>query len=99
MQARLSGHYDPKDDYIREAFLKEDASQGYKTIKYCRLVRKTIKGKNRFYLQVVLEGLAPVKHIYASTEERLFIDPGPSNDCGIQSALGRENSSSTACPR
>ena len=68
---------DPKDDYIREAFLKEDASQGYKTIKYCRLVRKTIKGKNRFYLQVVLEGLAPVKHIYASTEERLSIDPGP----------------------
>ena len=68
---------DPKDDYIRCAFLKEDGSQGFKTIKYCRLVRKTIKGKNRFYLQVVLEGRAPVKHIYASTEERLSIDPGP----------------------
>ena len=68
---------DPKDDYIRCAFLKEDGSQGFKTIKYCRLVRKTIKGKNRFYLQVVLEGYAPVKHIYASTEERLSIDPGP----------------------
>lgn len=68
---------DPKDDYIRRAFFKEDGSQGYKTIKYCRLVRKTIKGKNRFYLQVVLEGCAPVKHIYASTEERLSIDPGP----------------------
>ena len=68
---------DPKDDYICCAFLKEDGSQGFKTIKYCRLVRKTIKGKNRFYLQVVLEGRAPVKHIYASTEERLSIDPGP----------------------
>ena len=68
---------DPKDDYIRCAFLKEDGSQGFKTIKYCRLVRKTLKGKNRFYLQVVLEGRAPVKHIYASTEERLSIDPGP----------------------
>ena len=68
---------DSKDDYIRRAFLKEDGSQGFKTIKYCRLVRKTIKGKNRFYLQIVLEGYAPVKHIYASTEERLSIDPGP----------------------
>ena len=68
---------DPRDEYIQRALLKEDASHEYKTIKYCRLVRKTVKGKNRFYLQVVLEGSAPVKHIYASTEERLSIDPGP----------------------
>lgn len=68
---------DPHDEYIQRALLKEDGSHEYKTIKYCRLVRKTIKGKNRFYLQVVLEGNAPVKHIYASTEERLSIDPGP----------------------
>ena len=41
---------DLRDDYVRRALLKEDGSQEYKTIKYCRLVRKSIKGKNRFYL-------------------------------------------------
>ena len=68
---------DLRDDYVRRALLKEDGSQEYKTIKYCRLVRKSIKGKNRFYLQVVLEGCAPVKHVYALTDTRLSIDPGP----------------------
>ena len=67
---------DPQDDYLQRA-LRSEGRSGFKKVKYCRLVRKTIKGKNRFYLQVVLEGQAPIKHIYASTNERLSIDPGP----------------------
>lgn len=67
---------DAKDDYIQRALQKEDGT-GYKKIKYCRLVRKTIKNRERFFLQVLLEGTAPVKHIYAPDSERLSIDPGP----------------------
>lgn len=67
---------DPQDDFLQRA-LRSEGRSGFKKVKYCRLVRKTIKGKNRFYLQVVLEGQAPIKHIYASTSERLSIDPGP----------------------
>ena len=67
---------DAQDDYIQRALLKEDGT-GYKKIKYCRLVRKTIKNRERFFLQVLLEGTAPVKHIYAPDSERLSIDPGP----------------------
>ncbi|MCR8921131.1 hypothetical protein NW199_08730, partial [Parasutterella secunda] len=57
---------DPQDDFLQRA-LRSEGRSGFKKVKYCRLVRKTIKGKNRFYLQVVLEGQAPIKHIYAST--------------------------------
>lgn len=68
---------DPKDDYLQRALKADGQGTGYRKIKYCRLVRRRIRSKEYFYLQVVLEGTAPVKHIYASTNERLAIDPGP----------------------
>jgi hypothetical protein len=30
-------------------------------VKYCRIVRKTIRGKYKFYLQLVLDGIPPSK--------------------------------------
>ena len=52
-------------------------------VKFCRIVRRPVGAKNRFYLQLVLEGLAPIK---TSILTRLAepgtiagIDIGPSN--------------------
>lgn len=68
---------DPKDDYIQRALKENERSDKYRKIKYCRLVRKRIRSADRFFLQVVLEGTAPVKHVYAPVTERAAIDPGP----------------------
>ncbi len=66
---------DPNDDYIREALQKDGHPEEFKKIKFCRLKRKTIKGRERFYLELLLEGQAPQKHVYAPKSERLSIDP------------------------
>ena len=68
---------DPKDDYIQRALKDNERSDQYRKIKYCRLVRRRIRSADRFFLQVVLEGTAPVKHVYAPVTERAAIDPGP----------------------
>ena len=54
---------DPKDDYIQRALKDNERSDQYRKIKYCRLVRRRIRSADRFFLQVVLEGTAPVKHV------------------------------------
>ena len=52
-------------------------------VKFCRLVRRVVGTKNRFYLQLVLEGNAPVKSSILSRLSRpgarAGIDIGPSN--------------------
>ena len=52
-------------------------------VKYCRIVRRFVDNKNRFALQLVLEGLAPIKASVlarlAETTEQAGIDIGPSN--------------------
>ncbi|WP_342043386.1 transposase [Bacillus sp. OTU2372] len=47
-------HIPMKDKYIQKALLDE--------IAYCRLVRKTIWGTVKYYLQLVLKGTPPQKH-------------------------------------
>ena len=37
-------------------------------VKYCRIVRKEIRGKIKYYLQLILEGIPPIK-IYKNTGE------------------------------
>ena len=66
----------PSDNYIQHA-LRKDGSKEFKRIKYCRLKRKIIKGRQRFFLDLIIEGVPPFKHAYAPTTERLSIDPGP----------------------
>lgn len=68
---------DRKDRYIFEALHVDKDPSRFKRIKYCSLVRKVINGKERYYLQLSLEGQAPIKHIYAPQTERLAIDPAP----------------------
>jgi len=42
-----------KDDYAKEALKNR--------IKYCRILRKVIRGKEKYYIQLILEGIPPEK--------------------------------------
>ena len=59
------------------AYMKEALDPNHR-IKYCRIVRRSLKGIKRWYAQIVVEGLAPVTKIYAPKSEVVGIDPGPS---------------------
>ena len=64
--------------YSKEA-LADPADPGkYKRTKYCRILRRTLNGVRRWYVQIVLEGHAPVRMIPAPVSEVVGIDPGPS---------------------
>ena len=47
-------------------------------IKFCRLVRRKIKGKSSFYVQLVVEGLPLVKEKNRPGVETVGVDSGPS---------------------
>ena len=49
----LKVHFPKKDQYLEKAMHDEVA--------YCRLVRKTIRGKIKYYLQLVMKGIPPQK--------------------------------------
>ncbi|WP_419519732.1 hypothetical protein [Duodenibacillus massiliensis] len=36
---------------------------GFKRVKYCRLVRRMIRGRMRYFVQLIVEGVPPVKHV------------------------------------
>lgn len=52
-------------------------------VKFCRIVRRPVGNKNHFYLQLVMNGLAPIKTSVltrlAEPQSRAGIDIGPSN--------------------
>ena len=55
----------------------------YRKVSYCRLIHKKVKGKRRWYVQVMLEGKAPVKEKYQKRFEQaegktVGLDFGPS---------------------
>lgn len=64
--------------YSREALSDPLNPAEYKRTKYCRILRRTLNGVRRWYVQIVLEGLAPVRMIPAPVSEVVGIDPGPS---------------------
>lgn len=45
-------------------------------VKYCRIVRRKLRAKHYYYLQLVMEGTAPVRYITAPKECVAGIDPG-----------------------
>ncbi|HYN44650.1 MAG TPA: transposase [Candidatus Limnocylindrales bacterium] len=47
-------------------------------IKYCRIVRRKINSKNRFYVQLILEGKPYQKHEHKIGNEEIGLDVGPS---------------------
>ena len=62
----------PDTDYMKEALASD------RRVKYCRIVRRTLKGVRRWFVQLVVEGLPPVRKVYASKCEVVGIDPGSS---------------------
>lgn len=67
----------PETPYVEEALRDPLDPQKPRRIKYCRIVRRNIRGHERYFLQLAMEGRAPVRHVYAPTSERVGIDPGP----------------------
>ncbi len=47
-------------------------------VKYCRIVRKVIKGKQRFYVQLILSGFPKLKTKNTISNNKACIDTGPS---------------------
>jgi hypothetical protein len=67
----------PMDIYAKEALLN------LKNIKYCRIIRKMIRGKVRYFVQLVIKGVPPKKRDkdtgqfkFQPTIGRVGIDPG-----------------------
>ena len=69
---KLAGHFDLKDTHgiQRHALMSRT--------KYCRLVRKIIKGKQKWYLQLILEGKALQKKKNSVADNVVGLDIGPS---------------------
>lgn len=68
----------PDTSYFKEALADPIEPTQTKRIKYCRIVRRTLNGKKRWFAQICLEGMPPVRKIYAPRSEVIGIDPGPS---------------------
>lgn len=54
-------------------------SDRFKRVKFSRVVRKLIRGKEHWFVQICLEGTAPAMHPTASIDQVMGIDPGPSS--------------------
>ncbi|WML39497.1 transposase [Neobacillus sp. OS1-2] len=60
--------FDPKDKWTEHALQQK--------VKFCRIIKKEVKGKNRFYVQLILEGYPYRK--YELGKEKIGLDIGPS---------------------
>ena len=49
----------------------------FKKVKFCRIIRRSLNGKKRWFVQIYLEGKPPVLRPRASTANCMGIDPGP----------------------
>ena len=65
------------DAWQKEALLSATDPSGFKRVKYCRLVRRMIRGRMRCFVQLIVEGVPPVKHVYAPKDLKVAVDPGP----------------------
>ncbi len=61
-----------KDEYAKDALKNR--------VKYLRIVPRTIRGKERYFVQFILEGYPPLKKhtVLGPIDERVGIDPGTS---------------------
>ena len=65
---------------IEVKFNKKDEVEEYsltKRVKYCRILKKEIRGKQRYYLQTILEGKALIKEKQKLGKEVVGLDLGP----------------------
>ena len=66
---------DPKDRYVQEALADPKDPSKPRRVRYCALVRKQIRGKEVFYVHLVLDGVPPTRTVPAPKEECIGIDP------------------------
>lgn len=67
----------PRNDaYEQEAIRDGD---GWRKAKYCAIVRKMIRGKLKYFVQITFEGNPPTKIISASSDVKVGIDPSMQN--------------------
>lgn len=52
----LNKYMKPDTDYMKEALASD------RRVKYCRIVRRTLNGKKRWFVQLVVEGVPPVRN-------------------------------------
>ena len=71
---RIKSPFPKKDQYLEKAMHDE--------IAYCRLIRKTIRGKVKYYLQLVMKGIPPQKR--EVTEGEVGLDIGISTCGGLR---------------
>ena len=46
-------------------------------VKFCRIIRHSINGRKRWYVELCVEGVPPTRYNYAPVSEVMGIDPGP----------------------
>jgi len=68
----LKSLFDKKDKHGVQSYALQSK------VKYCRIVRKSIKGKQRFYVQLVLSGFPKIKTKNTVSNNKACIDIGPS---------------------
>lgn len=64
-----------RTDYFREALGSEDSPR---QVKICRIVRRMMNCRERWFVQLVMVGLPPVCHVFAPKSETIGLDIGPS---------------------
>ena len=69
-------HIPQRDTYAREAIRD---GNGWRKAKYCAIVRKTIHGKLRYFVQITFEGNPPTKIVPATADLKVGIDPSMQN--------------------
>lgn len=69
-------HIPQRDTYAREAIRD---GNGWRKAKYCAIVRKTIHGKLKYFVQITFEGNPPTKIIPATSDLAVGIDPSMTN--------------------
>ena len=69
-------HIPQKDTYAREALRDGD---DWRKAKYCAIVRKTIRGKLWYFVQITFAGTPPTKIVPATSDLKVGIDPSMAN--------------------
>ena len=72
-------HIPAKDVYAREALRDPSDPTKWRNVKYCTLVRKTIYGKAKYFVQILFEGCPPTKIVPAPKTLEVGIDPSMQN--------------------
>lgn len=74
----------PHDMYATE--ILKDIEEGVRSVKYCRIIRKVIRGKKRYFVQLVLDGIPPTKRCSKTGEFKRQLGKGNVGiDIGTQS--------------